>query len=294
MNPQPAILPGVPRVARYLTFSCSPGSDPVESRASVRALNIDEQMVVGIGEPLLAHWGGAVDGLRTFPALSGPDVQVPSTQQALWFWLRGGDQGDLVNRSIVIADSLGESFRLEQVVDGFKHGDADLGLDLTGYEDGTENPVGDDAVAAAFVPEGGAGMAGSSFVAVQQWVHDLRGFASFPRAEQDHIIGRRKSDNEEIEDAPPSAHTKRTEQESFEPEAFVLRRSMPFADPDSEGLMFVAFGKSFDAFEVQLRRMVGLEDGITDALFRFSRATTGGYYWCPPASDGHLDLGALL
>lgn len=294
MNAQPSILPGVPRVARYLTFSCSPGSDPVESRASVRALNIDEQMVVGIGEPLLAHWGGAVDGLRTFPALSGPDVQVPSTQQALWFWLRGSDQGKLVNRSIVIADSLGESFRLEQVVDGFKHGDADLGMDLTGYEDGTENPVGDAAVAAAFVQDGAPGIAGSSFVAVQQWVHDLRRFASFPQAEQDHIIGRRKSDNEEIEDAPQSAHTKRTEQESFDPEAFVLRRSMPFADPDCEGLMFVAFGKSFDAFEAQLRRMVGLEDGVTDGLFRFSSATTGGYYWCPPASDGHLDLGALL
>jgi len=293
MNAQPAILPGVPRVARYLTFSCSPGSDPVESRESVQSLAVDEQIVVGIGEPLLAHWGTAVDGLRTFPALSGPDVQVPSTQQALWCWLRGGDQGELVNRTIAIADSLGDSFRLEQVVDGFKYGDAELGQDLTGYEDGTENPIGDDAIAAAFVAEGGAGMAGSSFVAVQQWVHDLRRFALFPQAEQDHIIGRRKSDNEEIEDAPSSAHTKRTEQESFEPEAFVLRRSMPFAEPNSEGLMFVAFGKSFDAFEAQLRRMVGLEDGITDALFRFSRANTGGYYWCPPVSDGRLELGAL-
>jgi putative iron-dependent peroxidase len=68
---------------------------------------------------------------------------------------------------------------------------------------------------------------------------------------------------------------------------------MPFADPTGEGLIFVAFGKSFDAFEVQLRRMVGLEDGITDALFRFSRPTTGGYYWCPPVRDGRLDLRAL-
>ena len=68
---------------------------------------------------------------------------------------------------------------------------------------------------------------------------------------------------------------------------------MPFAEPNSEGLMFVAFGKSFDAFEAQLRRMVGLEDGIADALFRFSSATTGGYYWCPPSTDGRLDLGAL-
>jgi putative iron-dependent peroxidase len=293
MKLQPSILPGVPRVARYLIFSCRPGSDLAESRESVLALNIDENIVVGLGEPLLAHWGGSVDGLRTFPTLSGPDVQVPSTQHALWCWLRGSDQGELVNRSNAITDSLRNGFHLEQVVDGFKHGDEELGLDLTGYEDGTENPVGDDAIAAAFVQSGAPGMAGSSFVAVQQWVHDLRGFSLFPLAEQDHIIGRRKSDNEEIDDAPPSAHTKRTEQESFEPEAFVLRRSMPFASPDDEGLMFVAFGKSFDAFEAQLERMVGLEDGITDALFRFSRATTGGYYWCPPVKNGQLDLGAI-
>ena len=198
-----------------------------------------------------------------------------------------------MNRSIAITDSLRNGFHLEQVIDGFKHGDGELGLDLTGYEDGTENPVGDDAVAAGFVQGGAPGMAGSSFVAVQQCVHDLRRFSSFPVSEQDHIIGRRKSDNEELEDAPPSAHTKRTEQESFSPESFVLRRSMPFASPGDEGLMFVAFGKSFDAFEAQLRRMVGLEDGITDALFRFSSATTGGYYWCPPVSTGRLDLGAL-
>lgn len=293
MSVQPSILPGVPRVARYLTFSCRPESDPAESRELVRNINVDEQMAVGIGEPLLAHWNTNVGGMRTFPALSGPGVQIPSTQQALWCWLRGRDQGELVNRSIAIVDSLRNGFRLEHVVDGFKYGDANLGLDLTGYEDGTENPVEDDAIAAAFADNSTPGMAGSSFVAVQQWVHDLRHFASMPQTEQDHIIGRRKSDNEELEDAPPSAHTKRTEQESFKPEAFVLRRSMPFAGPDNEGLMFVAFGKSFDAFEAQLRRMTGLEDGIADALFRFSRPTTGGYYWCPPVHEGHLALGVL-
>jgi putative iron-dependent peroxidase len=46
--------------------------------------------------------------------------------------------------------------------------------------------------------------------------------------EQDHAVGRRRSDNEELDDAPESAHVKRTAQESFEPEAFVVRRSMPW------------------------------------------------------------------
>ena len=60
---------------------------------------------------------------------------------------------------------------------------------------------------------------------------------------------------------------KRTVQESFEPEAFVVRRSVPWADKGGEGLMFVAFGQSLDAFEAQLRRMAGQEDGILDGLF---------------------------
>ena len=59
------------------------------------------------------------------------------------------------------------------------------------------------------------------------------------------------------------------------------------------GLMFVAFGKSFDAFEALLQRMIGLEDDIPDALFSFTRPLTGAYYWCPPLRDGALDLRAL-
>lgn len=277
----------MPRVARYLSFSCRSDADSAASLAAVQALEVNDQIVIGLGEPLLSLWGATLDNLRSFPALDGPGLQIPSTQNALWCWLRGNDQGELVHRSNAIADALQKDFQLQQVVDGFKFGDAELGLDLTGYEDGTENPTGDDANAAAFAHDG------SSFVAVQQWVHDLRNFSARPQSEQDHIIGRRKSDNEEIDDAPPSAHVKRTEQESFDPRAFVVRRSMPFASSSDEGLMFVAFGKTFNAFEVQLRRMAGLEDGIADALFQFSRPVTGAYYWCPPVQDKQLDLCAV-
>lgn len=98
------------------------------------------------------------------------------------------------------------------------------------------------------------------------------------------------ADNEELDDAPPSAHVKRTAQESFTPEAWLLRRSLPWSGPTGEGFMFVAFGHSFDPFEAQMRRMVGLDDDIIDACFSFSRPTTGGYYWCPPLANGHLLL----
>ena len=182
------------------------------------------------------------------------------------------------------------ALRCERVIDGFKF---DRGLDLTGYEDGTENPQGDAAVSAALVGDTGGGLDGSSYVAVQQWVHSLDRFEAMEQDEQDNVIGRRLSDNEELEEAPDSAHVKRTEQESFDPPAFVVRRSLPWADASREGLMFVAFGKSLDAFEVQLRRMMGLEDGVTDALFTFTRPISGSYFWCPPTADGKLDLTAI-
>jgi putative iron-dependent peroxidase len=42
-----------------------------------------------------------------------------------------------------------------------------------------------------------------------------------------------------------------------------------------------------------LQHMLGLDDGVTDALFKFTRPLTGGYYWCPPMVDGKLDLSRL-
>jgi putative iron-dependent peroxidase len=86
---------------------------------------------------------------------------------------------------------------------------------------------------------------------------------------------------------------KRTAQESCDPEAFVVRRSMPWSDETGEGLVFVSFGKSLDAFEARLRRMTGQEDGIIDGLFRFTRPVSGSYFWCPPVTDGQLYLTAL-
>ncbi len=181
------------------------------------------------------------------------------------------------------------------MIEAFRHGRGPNGhgRDLTGYEDGTENPVGEAAEAAAFVRGGGPGLDGGSYAAVQQWVHDFDAFEKLGQPGQDHAIGRRHSDNEELDDAPDSAHVKRTAQESFEPEAFVLRRSMPWALAHKAGLMFVAFGHSFDAFEAQMRRMAGQEDGIVDALFQFTKPVNGAYFWCPPVADGRLDLRAL-
>ena len=289
-NAQPGILAPVPRHARYLTFSLKQGAQPREATKALAKAADGETCVVGLGALLLFALQKEIEGLRPFPHHRGEGFEVPSTPAALWCWLRGEDRGEIVLRGREIEHRLAAAFEVASAIDAFKYG---RGLDLTGYEDGTENPRGKKAVEAAIASDKHAGFGGGSFVAVQQWVHDLDHFAAMPRKKQDNTIGRRRSDNQELGSAPASAHVKRTAQESFTPEAFVLRRSMPWADARRAGLVFVAFGRSLDAFEAQLKRMIGAEDGMADALFTFTRPVTGAYFWCPPVRRGRLDLRAI-
>lgn len=279
-------------MARYLSFSLLPGAAPHSALKKLACCVDGESVVVGIGKSLTLALDVNIAPLKSFPAHAGAGFDVPSTPAALWCWLRGDDRGDLVNLTHWLCELMGDAFECDSLLDGFKYAD---GRDLTGYEDGTENPEGEEAINVAFVQGAGAGMDGSSFVAVQTWLHDLNHFNAMSSETQDNTIGRRKSDNEELDDAPPSAHVKRTAQEDFTPEAFLLRRSMPWADASGEGLQFVAFDRNFASFEAQLKRMMGADDGISDALFSFTRPVSGAYFWCPPmqGDGGGLDLSQL-
>jgi len=287
---QPGILAPVPRSARYVSYTLEPDTDPREAPQALAAATGGSDVVVGLGPSLVAVLDAQVPGLHDFPSYSSRGVDIPATPTALWCWLRGDDHGVLLHRSLALSDLLAPAFAVEQVIDSFMYRDS---RDLSGYIDGTENPQDEAAVAAAIVQGQGPGLDGSSFVAVQQWWHELETFKAMPEAEQDNVFGRHQADNEEFDEAPESAHVKRAAQESFSPEAFMVRRSMPWADGMSAGLVFVAFGKTFDAYEAVLKRMTGGEDGILDGLFRFTRPVTGAYYWCPPLKDGGLDLSAV-
>lgn len=289
-NCQPGILAPVPKVSRYLELVLRPDADPRKVLKALAARKVDDRAIVGIGPAVVAKLKGKVPALHAFPSLSGPACNVAATQADLWFWLRGTDRGELVHLGNELCDMAAPAFAVSRRVDGFMFADS---RDLSGYEDGTENPKGAKAAAAAIARGQGKGLDGSSYVAVQQWVHDLAHFRGLPEKQRDNIIGRRHADNAEFDSAPKSAHVKRAAQESFSPEAFMLRRSMPWADGTGEGLIFVAFGKTLDAYEAVLRRMTGQEDGIADGLFRFTRPVSGSYFWCPPVKGGKLDLSAI-
>lgn len=286
---QPDVLRPAPPGARFATFTLRPGADARGVLQALAELPFDRRTVLGLGAPLLAAAGVDPEavGLRCFPDDLG---LFPCTQGALWACFGHADPGQAFDAQRAFDARLCSALALADETDAFVYR---KGKDLSGFEDGTENPKGKAAAEAALVRGRGVGLDGGSFVAVQKWVHDLAALEAMPPLARDHVIGRARKGNKELADAPPSAHVKRTAQESFEPEAFVVRRSMPWSDARAAGLVFVAFGATLDPFEAQLRRMAGAEDGIADALFGFTRPATGGYYWCPPAPGGRLDLGAL-
>ena len=290
MKHQAAILDPVADHARSLFLDLVPGVDPRPALRQLAAACDGRTALLGIGAPVAAALGVTVSGLRGFPDLPDATPAIPATQHALWLWLRGDEPGDLLHQGRALEALAAPAFTPVQVLDAYRYRGS---RDLTGYEDGTENPQGDEAVAVAVAQGLGAGLDGSSFAAVQLWLHDFSAFDAMPRAEQDDCIGRNRDSNEELDDAPGSAHVKRTAQEGFEPPAFVVRRSMPWTQGADAGLVFLAFGKSFGAFEALLRRMTGHDDGVSDALFRFTRPLTGGFYWCPPMRGAGIDLAAL-
>ena len=287
---QPGILPAPPRVAHYLSWQLNDKAGAPAALDALAQIPVGEQVVIGLGQPLLAALGVEIPGMRGFPALSGPGVAVPSTQAAIWAWLREDGPGAAFDRAMNLCGPLGAFTRLVEDIPAFFYRE---GRDLSGFEDGTENPKDEEAVEAAFVSGAGPGLDGSSFVAAQRWTHDLAAISAMTPAQRAHTIGRDRETNEELADAPDSAHVKRSAQEDYDPPAFMLRRSMPWGSMRANGLYFVAFGADLDRYERVMRRMCGLDDGIVDGLFQFSRPDSGGYYWCPPVEGGRLDLRAV-
>jgi putative iron-dependent peroxidase len=148
--------------------------------------------------------------------------------------------------------------------------------DLTGFIDGTENPTLVDAPDVALVPEGQPGE-GGTILLLQKWVHDALAWEALSVADQELVMGRRKTDSEELDDKPDDSHVAVTDQDEL---GKIFRRNMPFGTVTDHGTMFVGFSSDQGRLHRMLERMAGL-DGPADALTRFTRPVTGAYYFVP-------------
>lgn len=252
--------------------------------ALLPALAADD-VVIGLGAPLLQAAAAPVPGYAAFERLAGGRYTLPATPHALWTFIPGANPGVVFEVAERIKRQLGTAARISESTTLFSYRQ---GRDLSGYQDGSANPKGDDGWAAALIDSGV--FQGGSFALVQRWLHFRDRFAVLPQLERDHTIGRSLDSDQELPDAPPSAHIRRTDQDGLDMPGNMLRRSMPWGDARRHGLQFIAFMNDLGKAQRTMRRMVGAGDGIADAILGHSQAETGAFYFVPPVSGRRLVL----
>ena len=188
--------------------------------------------------------------------------------------------------ALQIMSRLGGAVTAVDEVHGFRYFDD---RDLTGFVDGTENPVGADAVAATVVGDEDPRFAGGSYVLVQRYVHDLAQWDALTTEEQELIIGRTKLSDIELDDAvkPANAHNALTVIEEDGEEIDILRHNMPYGNAalGESGTYFIGYARSPRVLEQMLENMfVGRPPGNYDRLLDFTHAVTGGSFFAPPLS----------
>jgi porphyrinogen peroxidase len=199
---------------------------------------------------------------------------MPATQHDALVWLSGSSYDVIFDMArAVIHDLTGHASLCQETSSWpYRHD-----RDLTGFTDGSENPTLLDAPAAALLPEGVPGAAGSVLL-LQKWKHKTSEWEALPVDQQERIMGRTKLDSIELENKPADSHVARTDQDEF---GNIFRRNMPYGDVEDHGTVFVGFTADQKRLSRMLDSMAGLVTGTRDALTRFTQPLTGSYYFVP-------------
>ncbi len=266
-SPQTGIFVEASTQHQFLEYSVEPGDSREElCRAVAEALpgvgdpagGAQPDLVIAFGPALwnVLAPGDAPGGFGPFEPVRGAEgYGIPSTQRDILIWIHGTRLDDSFDRALEVHRHLASVARLELDERGFTYHDS---RDLTGFIDGTANPKGEAARAAALVPENEPG-AGGAFVLGQRWVHDLESFGALAVAEQERVIGRTKPDSVELEGEamPADSHVSRTDVTEDGVALKIYRRSAPFGLVGEHGLYFLAFSCDPARFDVLLASMFG-------------------------------------
>jgi porphyrinogen peroxidase len=161
--------------------------------------------------------------------------------------------------------------------------------DLLGFVDGTENPEGTAAAAAALVGVGDLGFAGGSYVIVQKYLHDMDAWNALSTEDQERVIGRSKLSDIEMPDEVKPANSHVAVNTITDPdgtERQILRANMPFGElgRGEFGTYYIAYAATPSVTEQMLTRMfIGDPAGNTDRILDFSTAVTGSLFFAPSA-----------
>jgi putative iron-dependent peroxidase len=199
---------------------------------------------------------------------------MPGTQHDAVVWLSGSAYDVIFDMArSVVHDLAGKASLAEETSSWpYRHD-----RDLTGFIDGSENPTLLDAPAAALLPDGVPGAAGTVLL-LQKWRHKVAEWEALPVSQQERIMGRTKAASIELENKPSDSHVARTDQDEF---GHIFRRNMPYGNVENHGTVFVGFSADQKRLSRMLDSMAGVTGGARDALTRFTEPLTGSYYFVP-------------
>nr|WP_244465398.1 Dyp-type peroxidase [Corynebacterium xerosis] len=213
------------------------------------------------------------------PIRSRDGYRMPATQHDVWLWVASSSRSQAFD---VEHHILGEVRGLFDVADATVGWVYEMNRDLTGFEDGTENPGALEAPGVVAVAPGQPG-AGASVLLYQLWRHRTEKWEGLSDADQEDVIGRTKVGSVELDDdvKPESSHVARSVVEVDGEELEVFRRNTAYGDMTDHGTVFVGFSHDQWRLEEMLRRMAGADGGPRDRLTDFTDALTGSWYVCP-------------
>jgi len=295
------IAAALSRAAIFLVVTVKPGA---ENRATVRSfcgdlgaliravefrdIEAGLSCVMGFGSEAWDRLFGTPRPaeLHPFREIRSAGRHAVATPGDLLFHIRAKRMDLCFELATQVMTRLGDAVTPVDEVHGFRYFDD---RDLIGFVDGTENPRGQAAIDAVLVGEEDAAFAGSSYVIVQKYLHDVAGWDALSTEAQEGIIGRKKLSDIELDDSvkPASAHNALTTIVKDGKEVKILRDNMPFGrvGQDEFGTYFVGYSRSPSTTELMLENMfVGRPPGNYDRLLDFSKAVTGSLFFVPSAS----------
>jgi porphyrinogen peroxidase len=294
--PQPVLAPLTP-AAIFLVATIDDGSEAIVHDALpdlsglVRAIGFRDptkhlSVVVSIGS---AAWDRLFTGprpvdLHPFVELAGPRHTAPATPGDLLFHIRAERMDVCFELANHILKAMAGAVTVVDEVHGFRFFD---NRDLLGFVDGTENPDGPRAVNATQIGDEDMDFAGSCYVHVQKYVHDMAAWESLSATEQERVIGRTKLEDIELDDdeKPSNSHIALnvvTDDDGHQ--LPIVRHNMPFGELGigELGTYFIGYSRTAAVTEQMLRNMfLGDPPGNTDRVLDFSTAITGGMFFSP-------------
>jgi len=296
--PQPVLNP-LTRAAIFLVVAVNPGGEPaardlladlaaLQRSVGFRAPDDTLACVAGVGSQA---WDRLFDGprpaeLHPFRELAGARHRAVATPGDLVFHVRAEQMGLCFEFATHVMERLAGAVTVCDEVHGFRYFDD---RDLLGFVDGTENPTGQAATAAAITGDEDPGFAGGSYLIVQKYLHDMSAWNALTVEEQEQAIGRTKLDDIELSDKvkPSNSHVAlNTITEPDGTERQIVRANMPFGSVGAGefGTYYAAYCATPSVTERMLERMfIGDPPGNYDRILDFSAAVTGNLFFVPSA-----------